>query len=367
MTNLFDYLYWRGDISTRFAAFQELDGAILARLSYLPFELVLPEPPEAPLPLRDVAAMLLAVPELEARVTQPEDLHLLRTVLECERFRNAEVLGFASRRDAETQTQFSALTLRLRPDELLVSFRGTDNTLVGWKEDFNMGFVCPVPAQELAVAYLEQLAAQYPGALRIGGHSKGGNLAVYASAFCSAPVQERILAVYNYDGPGFDETILRRDGYRAICGRVHTFVPQSSVVGMLLGHEEEYTIVHSERMGLMQHNIYSWEVEPTGFLELETVTNSSRFIDHTIKAWIAGMDVQQRERFVDAVYDIMKETNAQTLRDLNENRLNSAMSVLRSLKNLDEQTRSDVTHAIGLLLKSTKIGFTQTRQEKNDV
>ena len=136
---------------------------------------------------------------------------------------------------------------------------------------------------------------------------------------------------------------------------------------MLLGHEEEYTIVHSERMGLMQHNIYSWEVEPTGFLQLETVTNSSRFIDHTIKAWIAGMDVQQRERFVDAVYDIMKKTNAETLRDLNENRMNSAMSVLRSLKNLDEQTRSDVTHAIGLLLKSTKIGFTQTRQEKNDV
>ena len=366
MTNIFDYLYWRGDISTRFAAFQELDGAILARLSYLPFELVLPEPPETPLPLRDVAAMLLAVPGLEERVTQPEDLRLLRTALECERFAHAEVVAFASRRDAETQTQFSALTLRLRPDELLVSFRGTDNTLVGWKEDFNMGFVCPVPAQELAVAYLERIAAQYPGALRIGGHSKGGNLAVYAAAFCDPAVQERILAVYNYDGPGFDETILRWDGYRAICGRVHTFVPQSSVVGMLLGHEEEYTIVHSERMGLMQHNIYSWEVEPTVFLQLETVTNSSRFIDHTIKAWIAEMDVQQRERFVDAVYDIMKETNAETLRDLNENRMNSAMSVLRSLKNLDEQTRSDVTHAIGLLLKSTKVGFTQTRQEKND-
>lgn len=364
MTNIFDYLYWRGDIPMRFAAFQELDGAILSRLSYLPFERVLSGGAEDALPLRAAAEKLLAQADLEQTVTQPEDVRLLKTLLCCERFCNAETVGFACRTDKESQTQFSALALRLHPDEVTISFRGTDNTLVGWKEDFNMGFVCPVPAQELAVRYLEQIAARCSGALRLCGHSKGGNLAVYAAAFCPPTVQERISAVYNYDGPGFDETVLARDGYRAICGRVHTFVPQSSVVGMLLGHEEEYTIVHSERMGLMQHDIYSWEVGRDGFAQLETVTNSSRFIDFTLKAWIAEMDVAQRERFVDAIYGIMKETNAETLRDLNENRLDTAKHVLHSIRNLDEQTRSDVTHALGLLLRSTKLGFSQTRQLK---
>ena len=360
MTDIFDYLYWRGDISTRCAAFHELDGAILARLAYLPFERIFPNGTEQPLPLTEAATRLLAVPDLEEQVTQPADLRLLKTLLGCDRFCHAELVGFTAQRDEETQ--FSALALRLQAGELIVAFRGTDNTLVGWKEDFNMGFVCPVPAQELAVQYLERTAAGCGDTLRLCGHSKGGNLAVYAAAFCTPAVQERITSVYNYDGPGFDETVLARAGYRAVCGRVHTFVPQSSVVGMLLGHEEEYTIVHSERMGLMQHDIYSWEVERDRFVHLETVTNSSRFIDYTLKAWIAGMDVQQRERFVDAIYGIMKETNAQTLRELNENRLDSAKQVLRSIRGLDEQTRGDVTHALGLLLRSTKVGFSQTRE-----
>ena len=362
MKNLFDYLYWRGDLSLRFVQFQELDGAILARLAYLPLERLFPQGLERPLPLAEAGAQLLALPGLAEQMTQPEDLHLLRVLLTGERFRHAELVGFSSLTDEESQTQFSALALRLRPDEVTVAFRGTDNTLVGWKEDFNMGFVCPVPGQTLAVQYLERLAVRYSGALRLCGHSKGGNLAVYAAAFCAPAVQERILGVYNYDGPGFDETVLFREGYRAVCARAHTFVPQSSVIGMLLGHEEAYTIVHSERVGLMQHDIYSWEVERDGFHHLETVTNSSRFIDYTIKAWIAGMDAQQRERFVDAIYGIMKETKAETLRDLNENRINSARHVLRSLRSLDEQTRSDVTHALSLLVRSTKAGFIQTRQ-----
>lgn len=188
MKNLFDYLYWRGDLSLRFVQFQELDGAILARLAYLPFERLFPQGLERPLPLAEAGAQLLALPGLAEQMTQPEDLHLLRVLLTGERFRHAELVGFSSLTDEESQTQFSALALRLRPDEVTVAFRGTDNTLVGWKEDFNMGFVCPVPGQTLAVQYLERLAVRYSGALRLCGHSKGGNLAVYAAAFCAPAV-----------------------------------------------------------------------------------------------------------------------------------------------------------------------------------
>ena len=337
MTNLFDYLFWRGDLSFTQDAPNAVDGMILARLSYFPWERLAVRP-ETVLPLGEAAAELLALPELEEIALQKEDPHLLRVLAESPRFRETAVSNFVCRTDAETQTQFSAVTLRLTPDCLLLAFRGTDNTLVGWKEDFNMGVVCPVPAQEHAVRYAEQVAGRYPGTLIFAGHSKGGNLAVYAAAFCGAAVQER----------------------------VHTFVPQSSVVGMLLGHREAHTIVHSEQIGLMQHNLYSWEVRPTGFACLQTVDSGSRFIDYTVKAWIQEMDTEQRERFVDTVYAVLSETQAGTLREMGDNWFASAKSVLKSVKNLDEPTRRAVTQALSLLAHSAYTGWTQLRQERQE-
>mgnify|MGYP000350390196 FL=1 len=219
------------------------------------------------------------------------------------------------------------------------------------------GFVCPVPGQKLAVDYLQRAARRLPGRLTVCGHSKGGNFAVYAAAFCGEEIQDRIEAVYNYDGPGFDSKVLSEPGYQRICQKIQTFVPQSSVVGMLLGHEEKYIIVHSEQTFLQQHDTYSWEVRQKHFHYLDTVDSSSRFVDYTLKAWLAQMTPAQREQFVDAIYEVMRQTNAHTLHQMNENWLASAASILKSAKNMDEETRQAVTHAAGLRLSSAKDGL----------
>lgn len=230
-----------------------------------------------------------------------------------------------------------------------------------------MSFVCPVPAQVLASRYVERLANEKPEkSIVITGHSKGGNLAVYAAAFCDDGVQKRITSVFNYDGPGFDDRVLRTESYKRICKRIMTFVPQSSVIGMLLGHEEAYTIVHSEQTGMMQHDVYSWDVRRDGFDCLEQVDNSSRFVDFTLKAWITDLDYKQRESFFDTVYTVMKETNASTLREMGENWFASAVSVLKSIKNLDEATRKAALRTLGLLVKCAGMGIShmwQTREK----
>lgn len=230
-----------------------------------------------------------------------------------------------------------------------------------------MSFVCPVPAQVLASRYVERLANEKTEKnIVITGHSKGGNLAVYAAAFCDDGVQKRITSVFNYDGPGFDDRVLRTESYKRICKRIMTFVPQSSVIGMLLGHEEAYTIVHSEQTGMMQHDVYSWDVRRDGFECLERVDNSSRFVDFTLKAWITDLDYKQRESFFDTVYTVMKETNASTLREMGENWFASAVSVLKSIKNLDEATRKAALRTLGLLVKCAGMGIShmwQTREK----
>lgn len=364
IANILDYLRWRGDITLEYSGFNEIDGAVLARITYLPFEYALEPGSVDGVSLNTIADRLLRHHECDSIIRKENDVELLKLIKDSERFKSMEVFGFVNKLEAETQTQFSAVTIRMEKEKYYVAFRGTDNTLIGWKEDFNMGFVCPVPAQRLSVEYLDGIATHCKGVLTVGGHSKGGNLAVYAAAFCSEEAQSRIRTVYNYDGPGFDERVLGQEGYKKITDRVNTFVPQSSVVGMLLGHEESYTIVHSEQSGLMQHDIYSWDVERNNFMYLESVDSSSRFVDYTIKAWIADMDYAQREEFIDTVYTVIRETNVKTLRELSENWFASAKIVLKSIKNLDEETRKAAMQALLLLVKSAKVGIAQVRQSK---
>ena len=258
-----------------------------------------------------------------------------------------------NRIDEETQTQFSAMTMLLPDGSAYVAFRGTDDTIVGWKEDFNMAFTPEIPAQRYAADYLQQAAAALAfRPLLVGGHSKGGNLAVYAGAFCSEAAQQRIELVYNFDGPGFDQKILDQAGYDAICPRVRTFVPQSSVVGMLLGHEEQYTVVHSQETGLTQHNIYTWDVERESLSYLDTVTHGSRFIDRTLKDWLAGMSVEQRAVLVDTVYEVMQQTGARTVPELKANWFGSTRAMIRAAGALNEDDRRSVMRMLRLLMQS---------------
>lgn len=369
MTTLFDYLLWRGDLSLSADPFNEVDGVILSRFTYMPLERVLRQEDTTPTTVGSVCRALLALPDIETAVRRHGDTDLLRALAQSARYRGMALTAYADRLDAESQTQFSAITVQLQGG-CCVAYRGTDNTLIGWKEDFNMGFVCPVPGQKLAVEYLRRAAARLPGRLTVCGHSKGGNFAVYAAAFCGQEIQDRIDAVYNYDGPGFDGKVLAEPGYQRIRQKVQTFVPQSSVVGMLLGHEESYTIVHSQQTFLQQHDTYSWEVLQKRFHYLDTVDNSSRFVDYTLKAWLAQMTPAQREQFVDAIYEVMRQTNAKTLHQMNENWFASAVSMLRSAKNMDEDTRQAVTHALGLLVASAKDGLLRVvleqETEKNE-
>lgn len=343
MTGIFDYLEWRGDLTFAQSEFNEIDSLIICALSYFPFELT--GTPKN-VSVKDAVNTLLSAPNLKQNIHLKADIPLMKALPNTERFGTSEILDFVNVVDDGTQTQFSAITVKITDDLNCVAFRGTDNNLIGWKEDFNMGFVCPVPAQKLAVEYLEKISHKINGQFIVSGHSKGGNLAIYAAAFCRKELQRRIEKVYNYDGPGFDDTVLGTDGYKNICSVTNTFVPQSSIVGMLLGHEEKYTIIRSKATGVMQHDFYSWEVKQNRFVYLDTVTESSKFIDSSLKTWIAQLDYEKREQLIDTVYAIIAENNFKTVQDLNENWVKSAGAILKSVHNLDDETRRAVSRTL---------------------
>ena len=237
-------------------------------------------------------------------------------------------------------------------DPAFLAFRGTDSTLVGWKEDFNMTFQESVPAQRLAQEYVRSFSAANTYPMRLGGHSKGGNLAVYAGAKCDTAIQNRILEVFNHDGPGFTEQMMTDPGYLNIVPKVKTFVPQSSVFGMLLEHEEPYTIVHSRSVGPMQHDPYSWEAMGRDFVLVEELTADSRFLDRTFKTWLAGMTAEERNEFFDSVFDLLMMENANRPRDVM--RPQNIRALFKTM-HMDEDRRRMIASVLLELVDSAKL------------
>ncbi len=305
MANIMDYLKWWGDLTFTQVPPNAVDALVFSCLSYVCYGGAAEKTPEIPVTLRDAAAECFSLDDYETRCRVKNDLDLLREAAKTTRFGLSEICHYRDQLIPEQETQFAAMTFLLDDGSIFLAFRGTDLSLVGWKEDFNMTFQQTIPAQRLAMQYTREIALEYQRPMRLGGHSKGGNLAVFAAARSSPMIQQQILGVYNHDGPGFTKYLMGDPGYLAMVPRIETYIPQSSVIGMLLEHEEPYTVIQSKTVGLLQHDPYSWEVLGPGFIPVEEITESSQFVDATIKTWFADMTNQERNQLVDVMFTLL--------------------------------------------------------------
>ena len=305
MGNIFDYLTWRGDLTFTQDPPNAVDALIFSTLTYVGYGETAERLPETAATLRDCAEEFFQFNDPESRVRSKKDLELLHCAAATVRFGHCGLCLYRSLLLPEQETQFAAMTFLLDDGSMFLAYRGTDNSLVGWKEDFNMTFQQTIPAQRLAQEYIREAALAHTAPMRVAGHSKGGNLAVFAAARCSPTVRKRILTVYNNDGPGFTKYMIGDPGYNAIVPRIQTYIPQSSVIGMLLEHEEPFLVIRSKSVGIMQHDPYSWEVEGPHFLPVAEVTESSQFLDATIKNWFAGMTNRERNQLVEVLYGLL--------------------------------------------------------------
>ncbi len=270
LANMLDYIDWRGDITLDQSPFNDIDNLIFTQLCFMDFDSIVPSFNEkGSITIEDAAKIFASSNKAAVKnmgVLLPSYIvSLFIKASESPRFRNMRLTKYINDIDYNKQQQFSALTIILGDGSNYIVFRGTDDTIVGWKEDFNMGFLTPVPSQHTSVKYVNGVADELVGSIMIGGHSKGGNLAVYSSVYCNNEIKKRITHIFNNDGPGFTNEIMSTDEYKTVSDRIKTIVPESSVVGMLLEHEEKYTIVKSTQVGILQHDAFSWEVLGTKF------------------------------------------------------------------------------------------------------
>ena len=352
MPNIIDYVKWRGDLSTDASPFNDIDSLILSQITMINFKGIVPPPFETGrISLRDAADTYFADNERSAfslgKIIPPETKELFLEAGKSERFGRMMLSAYVSYTSIDEETQFAAMTADVGDGSRCVIFRGTDDSLVGWKEDLNLSFMETIPAQTEAQRYLEDVASSFRGKLRVAGHSKGGNLAVYAATKADKSVQKRILTVYNHDAPGFSRAFLSSPEHERIENKIHTIVPQSSVVGMLFENKGEYEIVKSTMSGILQHNPFSWELIGNEFIKLDSLTEEGQRIAKVMNDWMTSATLEEKQKFADALYSILAATEATTLTELYADKY----AVVRALKDTDRETRNMVFSVIGIIFE----------------
>ena len=360
MANINDYLLWRGDIPiNENFEFNEVDSMILARFSYLLFDKIKMEEKET------IETISNKMKDFENdEFLYNGDKELITNLGKSIRFKNMVVTDYSNSANKDIEKQFGAITVHISEEEMYISYIGTDSTINGWKEDFNMAFMDNVPCQIDGAKYLHEEALKYPTKkIRIGGHSKGGNVAIYSAMVAQKIVQDRIIKVDNYDGPGFSKEIIKEYENQEIINRMETFIPQESIFGRILNHKEKITISLSTEKGVLQHDIYSWQVLGDKMLKSEKITNVSEDVNKTVMDWLENTPSEHRKIFIDTVFELIYSTEADSFSEITKSLSTYIPKVFKKYKEITEEDKKIIAEMIKIFV-SSYINIIKAREKR---
>lgn len=350
--NIIDYSVFNANRGLDSLPFSKVDGLIFAQLIYINFDGIVPCIADGSegVHLSDIAETENYEELFPLKRTAERNKRLLNATAYSKRFGSMKVNYFENVFDYANDTQFAAVTFILPNGDVCISFRGTDATITGWKENFNMLYMSPVAAQKLSVKYVEKVAEKTTGDIILLGHSKGGNLAIYAATMCNKAVKKRIKEIQSFDSPGFSQEFINSEKYIKTEPKISKYIPEESMVGALLNNNNNYHIIKSDGTGIFQHDPFMWKIRNNDFIPGEKITNAAQFFDETFNGWVYSTDQHQRELFIQTMFDIIEATNNQNARcfsEWSENLKGNTTLVIDTIKDLDPETRSMMLKCFG--------------------
>ncbi len=362
--NLFDYVKEYGNLSFEEEGINELDSAIFSMLSYISFEGTAVEGSLEGVSLRELSDRFFSSEFRYSIRNENWDIwqsciRMLETAASYRRYEEIKVKGYVSRLDEDDPSQFSALVFTLSPQLHFVAFRGTDTSIAGWRDNFLMTCENQTATQKLALDYLKVWAPRLPGVIHTGGHSKGANLAIYAAAHLEADLQDRIKNIWNFEGPGFSRNPDMLERMEAIRERIKTYVPETSLVGVVMRSFDSYTAVESDNKLFLQHDIFSWHVEEKGFESVAELSRTSRMFDSTMNATIANLSDTQFRIIINALFDSMEDSGIHSVQDISDNMGRFSGKLTKSCFFSDKETRQTLLYVGKCLVKN----FNKARKE----
>ena len=354
MSNMLTYIKNYGHLSFDELEFNEIDNLILSQIVYINFTNIMPNKISKAdfVTINEATNKYYAIYKTLDKpiglLIPDEILPMLKKLANCKRFSNLKLYGYIQEIDKKETKQFSSLAIEIKKDLYYITFSGTDDTITGWKEDFNMQFMSFVPAQRAAIKYLNKYMNILKGNFILGGHSKGGNLAIYAASKCFYSKRQKIINIYNNDGPGFNKKIIESSSYKKIEDKIIHFVPESSIIGLLFNHTGNFNIVKSSQAGLFQHDAFSWKISKNEFVKCKELSKESKLINDSIKSWLLQMTENEQKEFINSLFEILESTEATTLTEL------VTINIFEMIKNVDKENIQIVAKALGKLLVESK-------------
>ena len=341
---IFDYLDQVAYDSIYDTPFNELDMLMLTEITYLPFDQIVSDQMSPDCTCRLFEAAEKVPQDLSMLVTKNR-LKLLEKVASSTRFKNIKLMGYVNDIDPDIQKQFAAMIFKIKPDSYVLTFRGTDDSIIGWKEDFHMTYMDQVPAQKTAVNYLRKAMDAMPGQFILTGHSKGGNLASYAASQIEPEYQERIQSIYSYDAPGLNHSVITSQGYQTISDKIKRYIPQGSIVGMMLETPKQAQIVKSTAIGgLAQHDTFSWQISDQTFVLLDNLNPDSLQVDKTLKNWVDSVSDDELKDFFDLFFGLILDAGISSINDLTKlENFNKILAVFENANALTDEERDMLT------------------------
>ena len=352
MPNMIDYVKWRSDITFDKSPINEVDSLIFTEIAYLPFEHFVPTLDSGDkILLSEAADKFFDVYDedrsIGAIIPGHDIIRLFRTLSKTKRYSDVKMWAYVNEISRDTEKQFCAMCFSFDNKKTFIAFRGTDDTLIGWKENLNMALFAPIPAQSNAVEYVTEVMRRTKDRLYIGGHSKGGNLAVYSAFNIDEKLRKRIDKIYNFDGPGFTDKFFDNITDETTVGKVVNVLPEGSVVGRIFDIVGDYEIVRSYSRGIQQHDAFSWSVLGAEFVQANEFEKGSDEFHELIKKWVDNMPEEDRNKFVDSFFKLVTASNASTLSDIMLDKFKFIKGVLTS----ESEDRKTVIVGLKSLLK----------------
>ena len=359
MSDFMDYISWRGDLTFEQSALNEVDSAMFSYMVYVDFSGIVSES-DSPISLKEASDKFWALHTEQEILDKPTltkmSAFVLREMASSRRFADLKLFAYVDETSEEEQKQFAAMQIELDAEHIYLVYRGTDETIVGWREDFNMVYLPEVPSEKRAFEYLRDTLENPVNSTKryyVGGHSKGGHLAMYGAVRNAQLHDSRIAAVFNFDGPGLSDTMVKSEAYQKIRPRIISYLPEQSFFGLMLCHEEVIYGVRSSKSALLQHDPLSWQILGNSFLKCG-ITPQALGLNEALKAWLFDLTLEERYLVIDCIFDSLAEADIRTIGDLADLNPAKIYELVRGLKRMEPEEKNLIGKCFKNLVRELK-------------
>lgn len=354
MGTIQSYIKKFGHLSFKELEFNDVDNVIFAVLSYLDFDGIIDIFKKVS--LNSAARSFFSkygMKEINKNIISVKNAaKVLDLIKDTNRYSNLLLYNYVYKCNYEKQ--FSAMFIDIDEALTYISFEGTDDKVSGWLEDGALSYQFPIPAQREAIKYVNHNISIFSKRKYIlGGHSKGGNLALVAGMYANPLIRGKIIKIISNDGPGLRLKELESKKYKKIEDIYDLIVPEYSVVGLLLQHKEPMHVIGANKKGLMAHNAGFWEVEGVS-LKPAKLSDFSKKVDNIIKRWLKNYNMQERKEFLADIADILDSAGIDSLLDIKASMLSSLVKLIKESSRLDKRSKDIIMDFVNIIMVSLK-------------